>query len=107
MVKARSDKASTEAKRIMLKRTIPHLGDWMDRLDGLTKSTDEKTAVSALRTGLNLTKALMDDDDGTMDSPEIWDALDKLENKTGEIDSTPIPPAFHDIDADPDEDPTE
>ena len=103
MSKARTDKASAEAKRIMLKKSLPHLGKWMERLDGLTQSSDEKTAVSALRTGLNLTKALIDDDDGSMETPEIWDELDKLENKGREGTSTPVPPAFRDVDdTDPD-----
>lgn len=103
MPKKRTDKASKEAKRIMLKRALPHLDSWIVRLDELTQSSDEKTAVSAVRTGLNFTKALIDDDDGTMETPDIWDELDRLENHTREPNDTPIPPAFHDVDdTDPD-----
>ena len=102
MVK-KTDKATKEAKRIFLKHALPHLGDWMDRLDELTQSSDEKTAVSAVRTGLNFTKALIDDDEGVLDEPGIWDELDNLDKPPVDGSQTPIPKAFRDID-DPDSD---
>ncbi len=102
-MRKQADKASKEAKRLLLKATLPYLGGWVERLNELTQSDDEKTAVSAVRAGLTYSKALIDDDEGILDEPGIWDELDSLEKPPSDGRQTPIPPAFKDVDdTDPD-----
>ncbi len=103
MPKGRMDKTSREAKRLMVQQVLPKIPDWIEKLDKLSNSSEESIALAAVRTGINFTKAVLDDDDSTLDTPEIWDELDKLDGRGKSGASTPVPTAFKDIEhTDPD-----